>query len=192
MFHVFLYKLCHLWSSKIFKLVGRLGESSQTRLETQEWTKPPTNEMCACLCPYSIPLFKYPHFRIVFSWPFNDSLISRQTQVTLRFVLNSSRPRNFMVNFMFPNMANPCDPPKTQPSLLSRHLITCTCFDPEPQRIPAQSAVNGLNILRQERCRRLNMAMKHTHWPLLFVQHVIPKFRKKSYGLFLITPQFAA
>ena len=44
----------------------------------------------------------------------------------------------------------------------SRHLITCTCFDPEPQRIPEQRAVNGLNILLwQERCRRLNMVITH-------------------------------
>ena len=135
--------------------------------------------MCACLCPYSIPLFKYPHFRIVFLGPSMTLLFRDRPKSHFGLSETQVAPEiSWLISFSLwgPQASH----------FAVRHLITCTCFDPEPQRIPAQSAVNGLNILRQERCRRLNMAIKKTHWPLLFVQDVIPKFRKNAYGNMVI------
>lgn len=110
--------------------------------------------MCACLCPYSIPLFKYPHFRIVFLGPSMTLLFRDRPKSHFGLSETQVAPEiSWLISFSLwgPQASH----------FAVRHLITCTCFDPEPQRIPAQSAVNGLNILRQERCRRLNMAIKN-------------------------------
>lgn len=142
--------------------------------------------MCACLCPYSIPLFKYPHFRIVFLGPSMTLLFRDRPKSHFGLSETQVAPEiSWLISFSLwgPQASH----------FAVRHLITCTCFDPEPQRIPAQSAVNGLNILRQERCRRLNMAIKKPIDHCCLYNMLSRNFGKMHMAtwLFLITPQFA-